>query len=352
VTAPTLGVEEEFLLVDGRTGLPVPAGDRVVAAAGGGEQGVEHELRAAMVETGSAVCADVDGVRHEVGRGRAAVVAAAAEVGAVVLASGSHPTADPAAIPVTPDDRYQRMEREFGLTAVAALVCGCHVHVGVPDREAGVGVLDRIRPWTALLLAVLWLGADTGYASWRQQVWKRWPTAGPTGLFGSLEAYERLGRTLVATGAALDDAMLYYDARLSATYPTVELRVADVCLDPDDAVLVAALARALVMTALAGLDQPPPDVPVEVLRGAAWSASRHGTGGRLVDPVALEARPAAEVLGRLRTHVADALAETGDADVVDEGLERVLRRGTGADVQRAALARGGPSAVVEVTTLR
>lgn len=358
MATPTLGIEEEFLLVDANTGAPSGDGDRVAAeAACAGDDNVEHELRTAMVETGSAVCPDLDSVSAELRRHRRSVVDAASTTGSAVLASGSHPTASPEDVPFTRDERYERMARAFGATARGALVCGCHVHVAVPDRETGVAVLDRVRPWLAVLLALsgnspLWRGADTGYASWRQQEWKRWPTAGPTGVFGSLQAYERLGRTLIDTGAALDEGMLYYDARLSASYPTVEVRVADVCLDPDDAVLLAALARALVVTASAAAHDPAPQVPVEVLRSASWVASRNGVRGTLVDPQTLQARPAAEVLSALRRHTAAALEQTGDADLVDEGLDRVLRRGTGADVQRAALARGGPAAVLEAVTVR
>jgi glutamate---cysteine ligase / carboxylate-amine ligase len=219
-----------------------------------------------------------------------------------------------------------------------------------------VAVLDRVRPWLAPLLAVsanspLWRGVDTGYASWREQEWKRWPTSGPTGLFGSLSAYRELVRALVASGSALDERMLYFDARLSATWPTVEIRVADVCLDVEDAVLVAALARALVTTALRDAQAPAPAVPVEVLRSASWVASRHGTNGPLVDPVELRARPAQQVLARLGAHVREALEDAGDAALVREGLERVLCRG-GAAVQRAALARGGASAALDAVTLR
>jgi carboxylate-amine ligase len=110
--------------------------------------------------------------------------------------------------------------------------------------------------------------------------------------------------------------MLYYDARLSANYPTVEVPVADVCLDPDDAVLLAALARALVVTASAAVHEPAPQVPVEVLRSAAWVAARNGVRGTLVDPQTLQARPAADVLSALRRHTAAALEQTSDADLI------------------------------------
>jgi carboxylate-amine ligase len=185
VATPTLGIEEEFLLVDARTGAPSGDGDRIAAeAAGAGDDNVEHELRTAMVETGSAVCPDLDSASAELRRHRRSVVDAASTTGSAVLASGSHPTASPEDAPFTHNERYQRMARIFGATASGALVCGCHVHVAVPDRETGVAVLDRVRPWLAVLLALsgnspLWRGADSGFASWRQQVWGRWPHGRP-----------------------------------------------------------------------------------------------------------------------------------------------------------------------------
>ena len=128
------------------------------------------------------------------------------------------------------------------------------MHVGVASDAEGVAVLDRIGPWLAPLLALsanspYWMGDDSGYASFRSQVWSRWPTAGPTRLFGTPEAYHAAVQGLVATGTILDQGMVYFDARLSARYPTVEIRVADVCLSADTATLLAALARGLVETA-------------------------------------------------------------------------------------------------------
>lgn len=357
MAVPTVGVEEEFLLVDAGSGALRPdAADVLAAAESLVAGGLDAELQTAVVETGSAVCADLAGTAAELHRRRAALVSAAGAVGARVLATGTHPTASPTDVPITDKERYQRMAAVFGPLAGEALVCGCHVHVAVPDREEGVAVLDRIRPWLAVLLAAatnspLWDGRDTGYASWRAQVWKRWPTAGPTSAFGSLAAYDRLRYDLIASGAALDDGMLYFDARLSARYPTVEIRVADVCPAVEDAVLVAALARGLVVTALAAADRPAPEIPVELLRAAAWAASRYGLGGRLVDPVARRARPAGEVVDRLHRHLRAALEETGDAALVSDGLARLGRSGTGADRQRAAFGRGGPAAVLAAVAL-
>ncbi len=354
---PTLGIEEEFLLADAQTGALRQDSEEVLRRAGRlVEQGLEHELRTGMMETGSAVCRDLSEARIEVQRRRTALASAAAEVGARVLAAGSHPDVPPERAGYGEDERYLRMAREFGPLAQESLVCGCHVHVGVPDRDSGVEVLDRIRPWLSVLLAVsanspLWRGSDTGYDSWRTQVWSRLPTAGPTSLFGNLAAYDTRADLLVASGAALDRQMLYYAARLSERWPTVEIRVADVCLDVEDALLLGALCRALVMTASAQAGSPVVDVPVEVLRAATFAASRRGLRGQLVDPVDGRARPAAEVVDALVAQLRDALEETGDSELVLDGVRRLRRTGTGADRQRTAWQRGGQAAVIDLVAL-
>jgi hypothetical protein len=202
--------------------------------------------------------------------------------------------------------RYLEMAHAFGITAAEQLTCGCHVHVEISSAEEGVAVLDRIGPWLAVLLALsanspFWQGRDTAYASFRYQAWGRWPTSGPAEVFGTAEAYRETVRQMVGTGTLLDAGMVYFDARLSEHYPTVEIRIADVCLHADDAVLIAALARALVDTAArcwragggsAGHQR------TELLRLAAWRASRSGLADVLLNPVTGLPEPAAAVWPR------------------------------------------------------
>ena len=145
--------------------------------------------------------------------------------------------------------------------------------------------------------------------------------------------------------------MVYFDARLSAEHPTLEVRVADVCLDVDDAVLLAALVRALVETARGQwrADAAPDPVRLELLRLAAWRAGRSAVDGMLLDPGSWCPAPAADVLGRLVAHVTPALEEAGDLARVRELLADVLGRGTGARAQRAA---GDPAAAVAMAVRR
>ncbi|HEV7727680.1 MAG TPA: glutamate--cysteine ligase, partial [Modestobacter sp.] len=253
----------------------------------------------------------------------------------------------------TPGERYERMVAAFGLTAMEQLTCGCHVHVSVDDDEEGVAVLDRIRVWLPVLTALtanspFWLGRDTSYASYRSQAWGRWPSAGPTGVHGSVAAYRELIDDLLATDTVLDQGMVYSDARLSANWPTVEVRVADVALRVEDAVVLAGLVRGLVETAArrwrAG--EPAPDVRTEIVRLAGWRAGRSGLGADLIDPRSGRPAPAADVLAALVDHVRPALAEAGDEQRVTEGIAEILRRGNGAVLQRAVYAETGDLAAV------
>jgi len=344
-----MGIEEEFLLVtpEGRPTAVAPAVLRHAAQAPdepsaepGGD--VEKEFKREQIETSTPPRTEIGELLDEVRAGRARVDGYAQLAGARAVALGSAPQQVEST--VIPDRRAQEIRARFGMTAAEQLTCGCHVHVEVDDDEQGVQVLDGLRRWTPVLLALsanspAWQGAHSDYASYRSQVWGRWPTAGPTAPFGDAAGYHRAIGALLESGTIVDEGMVYFDARLSARYPTVEVRVADVCLDAADAVLQAALVRALAETALAtGPIVPQPRA--ELLRTATWRAARSGLTGDLVSPVDGSPRPAAVVVAELLGHVGKALAEAGDLEWVQRHAAEVLRRGNGAIQQQAWRAQG------------
>jgi carboxylate-amine ligase len=322
-------------------------GQAVLAASGD----LAGELQQEQVETCTKPCHTLDELAAQVRGARATAAAAAHDVGVALAPLATSPL--PVEPTVTPKLRYAEMCRRFGLTAAEQLTCGCHVHVAVESPDEGVEVLDRIRSWLAPLLAVsanspFWNGEDSGYRSYRAQVWQRWPSAGPYAPFGSAAAYREFIEAALATETLLDEGMIYLDARLSRNHPTVEVRVADVCREPDEAVLVAGLVRALVQTAAdsATRGSAPDPVRTEMLRLAEWRASRFGLEGELLDPRTWRPAPAADVLEALVGHVTPALEECGDLHLVRELLDALLRRGTGARRQRAVLTRTGNLAEV------
>ncbi|GAA2408298.1 glutamate--cysteine ligase [Streptomyces glaucosporus] len=356
----TVGVEEEFLLLEPDTGLPVPRAEKVRAMAGlqpalsAGE--VQPELLQVQVEIATPVCRTLDEVGGHLLRLRHALSCAAEEAGCRIAACGAAPFAPAAPSPVTDIPRYRALHARALRLADEQLINGMHVHVAVPDRAAGVAVLNRLRPWLPVLVALsanspLWEGTDTGFASWRTLVFGRWPVSGPPPLFADAADYGRRARGLLATGVIRDLGQLYWQARLSERYPTVEVRAMDVQLRADDAVMLTGIVRALAVTALreakAGLPVPAP--PPEILAAAGWHAARNGLADTLLDPRDHRPRGAGDVVGDLAEHLMPVLEETGDAREVLSLLRRLLREGTAADRQRRLLPLG-PQALLRMLT--
>jgi carboxylate-amine ligase len=360
----TVGVEEELLLIDAETLQPAPVAGDIIRGPGSVDGGdaaavtartaaglvpgalLELEVKHEQIEVVSPPLRTLDELREAVLSGRRAADRAAREVGAraVAVATSTVPCTPHA----VPGPRYDRMIERYGLTMTEQLTCGFHVHVAVASDEEGVAVLDRIRPWLPVILALsanspFWQGGDTAFASYRYQAWGRWPSSGAYDAHGSAARYAAWLGEMLAADVSLDVGMVYSDARLSAHSPTVETRIADVCLLPEDAAVIAVLVRALVETAAAewraGI--PADDVPTALLRLAAWRASRSGLDDDLLHPVTRRPCRAADAVAALREHVRDGFADDAERRAVAEGLAAVLARGNGAARQREIMARAG-----------
>ena len=345
----TLGVEEEFMLLDPSAGAAVLAGPDLARMLGG-EPGVQQELMRFQVETATRVCTSLDDLGRELARLRRLVAGAAASLGcrlsgvrdrAVPRArAGRHH--GPAPVPGTgpalrsaggrgrqhlrlPRARRGSLPRPRrpGAGAAAALACLAARH----HRQ----LTDRGRPRHGL------------GEPWRYLAWSRWPTAAPPAVWPDAAAYDATVRGLIERGAAVDEQGIYFLARLSPRYPTVEVRVADACLDAGITVLLAGLSRALVATALAEARRgtPLPAVPTRWVNAALAAAARRGLAGPGVDPFTGQAADARSLRSRLLDHVYPALSDLGDAQIITGLLHRLDDRGTGADRQRALFASAG-----------
>jgi carboxylate-amine ligase len=341
----TVGVEEEFLLLD-RDGAVVPAALDLVRASGAGGQ-VQPELMAYQIETATRVCTELGDLRSELVRLRQLVAEGAEREGLHMVAAGAPPYPSAAVAEVTAHPRYQAIARQFPTaTAVAGGDCACQVHVGIPDREVGVQVLARLRPWLPVLLALtansaVVNGGDTGWRSYRYRMQMHWPTFRPPGVWANPDRYDRTMQSLVDSGAAVDEAGVYLLARLSSRYPTVEVRVGDACLTAEDALLFAAVVRALVATIMLDLRIGWHDEP---LRGRPLDSGLLTVARRGVDGLRVRAgwEPSLALphrLSLLLEKVTPALIAMGDVEEVRRGFERIARHGTGADRQRALLSR-------------
>jgi carboxylate-amine ligase len=344
----TVGVEEEFLLVDPDTGVAVPAVEEVLAQVPAELRGqVQHEFQTSQIEIGSPPGLELSALRHSLGLLRAGLADAAEAAGVRLVAVGAGLVAGPVP-PVVDNPRFHRMVERFGPLVDGPGSNGMHVHVGVPDPETGVRVLNHLRPWLPILHAVttnspFYAGRDTGYASWRSMLWEHWPSVAPTPWLESHAHYQWLVDQLVSTGMVLDEEMVYWYARLSSHYPTVEVRIGDVCPSLDDTIGVAALVRALVGSVLIEIEQGRPPVRIEhhLLTAAHWRAAHDGLDGLAVDPVHGGTTPAWQQLDQLVDRIRPELDRHGDLAEVTALLDRLRRDGTGATRQRAAYARRG-----------
>ncbi|MER7007128.1 YbdK family carboxylate-amine ligase [Dactylosporangium sp. NPDC000555] len=339
----TVGVEEEFLLLepDGAV-APVSAG---VLGVTSGDDRVRHEYTAYQLETVSGVHTRLDRLHDELAELRRTAARAAELAGARLVAAGAPPFRRGPLETLTDDPRYRRLADRFpGATAAAAGTCGCHVHVGVADRDLAVGVLGRLRPWLAPLLALTANspcadGADSGYGSFRYEARRHWPTFRAPEVWTDARDYDRAIEALISGGTALDIGGVHLLARLSGRYPTIEVRIADTCLSVHDTVLLAGIVRALVATLIDDIrrgriaETTPSALEVEDDLAAA---ARHGLVGRGPRP----GRPSVAIADQLRVllrKVTPALGESGDAVAVHSRLGWLGRHGTGAERQRSLL---------------
>jgi glutamate---cysteine ligase / carboxylate-amine ligase len=346
VTPRTLGVEEEFHLVDLKTRRLTARAPELL------DELSDHyvaELQRCVVEMNSRVVDTLDGLRNELLGHRRVLVDAAVTLGMGVVAAGAVPLSVPAEMYVTKTARYRQMLSDYQLLAREQLICGTQVHVGVEDRDEAVAVAVRVSPYLPTLLALsasspFWSdGSDTGYSSMRTLVWQRWPTTGLAAPAASAAEYDELVADLVSSGVIADAGMVYFDVRPSTAVPTLELRVCDSCPSVDSIVLIAGLFRALVereVTAMrAGV--PATNISAPMGRAALWRAARSGLEGDLVDVSGPASRPASDVVSELVRSLRPQLELAGDWDMVSELTRQVLIAGTSAARQRRALRRRG-----------
>lgn len=355
----SLGVEEEFLLVDPITGGLRPAADGVLEACRArlgrwpdGQPGpsslpdAKKEFFQEQVEMATRPCRTMDELSEQIGSGRTALSESVQENGVAAAAIGLPPLGDAGTVSSTP--RFEEIQQEYGQLARQSLMCALHVHVQVDDEAEAVAVLDRMRPWLPLIVAMSTNspyhgGTATGFRSWRSRVWETWPSSGPPESFGDVGTFRETVARLVEWGAARDIALLNFGVRPSVRYPTVEVRVADSCTDSSDTLLIAALVRALVETCAAQWRSgaTTPSWRTEELRAAHWRAGRYGLSCELVDPLEMQLVPAKTALRHLVDEVSPALSNTGDDELVATGVARLVAEGTGADRQLEVFAQTG-----------
>ena len=339
----TIGVEEEYQIINPHTRKLASKSNKLIDAnqADSKCQDLLYELHRCQVEIATGICHTLDDVRRELTQARHSAMVASHKHGLAIAAAGTHPFSKWQNQKVTPKDRYRSLDHVLQQLIREMVIFGCHVHVGIADREAAVEVVNRARLWLPTLLALtanspFWHGRDTGYHSYRMELWCRMPTAGPPPHFRNYSDYQAFIQQLIDTDITDDATKIYWDIRLSERFPTVEFRVADVCGTVDEAVMFAGIVRALAQTCYQDFqtNKPYPDIRSELLKAAMWQAARYGTQGELIDFTKLQPAKAVASIRGLLDYIRPVLEEHGDWPTVSKQVETILSEGNSAHRQR------------------
>lgn len=343
----TIGIEEEFQIID-REGQLKSHIDELLSAAVPhlGEQ-VKPEMMQSVVEVGTKICADIGEARAEVVRLRGTLAALLRPAGLRIASAGTHPFSHWQEQQVTEQERYKVLEEELQDVIRELLIFGLHVHVGIPDRELRIEIMNEARYFLPHLLAIsssspFWLARATGLKSYRQIVWQRFPRTGIPPEFSSYDEFENYVDLLVRTKCIDDGKKIWWDLRPHAFYPTIEFRVCDAATRVEETLCIAALIQAICAKLLVmrennyGFRKYAP----QLIQENKWRAMRGGMDAKLIDFGKSEEVPMRDLAVELLEFVDDVIDTLGSRREVTY-LETMIRDGTSADRQIATYASSG-----------
>jgi glutamate---cysteine ligase / carboxylate-amine ligase len=336
----TIGVEEEFQIVDPSTGeLRSHVSELVAATSSGLGEQVKREMHQSIVEIGTNICNDVEELSAEMHRTRGELVRAAEGVGLQVAAAGTHPFSNWIDQVITPGERYKNIVEELQQLARSLLIFGMHVHVAVPDRATMIDLMNMARYFLPHLLALstsspFWMGRDTGLKSFRTTVFRRFPRTGIPDHFQSWGEYEDYINLMVHLHCIDNAKKIWWDVRPHPTFGTLEFRICDVATRVDEAIAIAALTQAIVVklhrlyTKNMGFRL----YSRALIEENKWRAARWGVEGKLIDFGKQIEVPMRELGEELLDFVADVADELGSTEAL-EPIRRILQEGTSAERQ-------------------
>ena len=342
----SIGMEEEYLLVDKDTRdlapEPPPALLAKADAALPGQVGPEF-LRS-QIEVGTRVCRSVQEARDQLVELRSTIGAISAEFGLAPIAASTHPFAHWESQHHTNKERYNVLAQDLQHVVRRLVICGMHVHVGIEDDDLRIDLLNQAPYFLPHLLALstsspFWQGMPTGLKSYRLSVFDELPRTGIPHNFSSFSEYERTIGLMVSAGLIEDATKIWWDLRPSARFPTLEMRITDVCPLIEDAVAIAALFQCILrlLYRLRRQNQRWRHYPPFLIRENRWRAQRYGAEGKLIDHGQRKAVPLADLIEELIEFVSGDAAALGCAEEL-AGLRRILADGTSAHRQRLAYA--------------
>lgn len=348
----SFGIEEEFHLVDRETREIAVAPEALMRDLQDdiGPQ-VGPEFLRSQIEIATSPLTSFEDARQELGRLRRIAIDRADRYGLALVASGTHPFAQPGETATTDKERYKDLDRELAGAIRGLAVCGMHVHAGIEDDDLRIDLMNQARYFLPHLLTLstsspFWRGIDTGLKSYRLTVMSRLPRSGLPGLFASWGEYQRTLAVLINAGIIEDGSKIWWDLRPSARFPTLEMRICDVCPRIDDTMTIAAaylcILRMLWRQRASNLKWR--TYPISLIDENRWRAQRYGSSGTLLDLSIGSLVPFANLTNELCELIAeDAHALGCEREIAN--LRNIGATGTSADRQlntwKGALANGG-----------
>jgi carboxylate-amine ligase len=342
----TLGIEEEFAIVDPQTRelrshiQEILEGGKIML-----KEQIKPEMHQSVVELGTEVCDSIEHARAHVIELRSKLAELAAGSGLKIASVGTHPFSHWRDQLITEGERYREIVKDMQQLARANLIFGLHVHVGIPDRDSAIHVMNQARYFLPHIYALsvnspFWVGQDTGLKGYRLKVFERFPRTGIPDSFESLSEYEDYCKLLVKTGCIDNPKKIWWDIRLHPFFDTLEVRVCDAQTRVDDTLAIAALIQA-VIAKLYKLFRQNTTFRVyrrRLLDENRWRASRYGIDGKLIDFGKETEVDTRSLLNELLEFVSTEVTELASQKEMAH-IERIMREGTGADRQLATFAR-------------
>lgn len=338
--ALTLGIEEEYQIIDPKTRALAPANAALLEA--GREslgEAIKPEFMQSQIEVGTEVCANIAEARQEVIRLRSAVCQLADDQGLRMAAASTHPFSSWSEQPVSAGERYTRLKDDLRDVASRLLIFGMHVHVGIEDKEMRIDIMNQARYFMPHLLAMstsspFWHGRETGLKSYRSVIFENMPRSGLPPSFRSWSDYQAFVDTLIATRCIDEPTKIWWDIRPHTRFPTLEFRIADVCTKVDEVLCVASLMQALVakLIQLRRNNRTWRLYRHHLTTENKWRAVRYGIDGNLIDFGKACEVPARLLIQELLAFVDDVVDELGSRKEV-EYAHVILDAGSSADRQ-------------------
>jgi len=344
----TLGVEEEFQLIDPETReLKSHIQELLATATDLQRERMKPELHQSIIEIATGICQNVADVRREVTEVRAEIITLAAGSGMWVGAAGTHPFSHWRDQLITPDERYGQIVAELQEVARGNLVFGLHIHVGIEDRELAIQIMNDARYFLPHLLALstnspFWIGRNTGFKSFRTRVFGRFPRTDIPELFETASDFDEYVRILVNTGSIDNGRMIWWDVRPHPVFSTIEFRVCDVPMRADESIALAALVQAICakLYRLRTMNLGWRRYRRALIAENKWRATRYGIEGKLIDFGKEEEVPFRELAAELLDFVDDVVDDLDSRREV-ESIRWILENGSGADRQLRAWKESG-----------